>query len=134
MKAALIGGEFHGQAIVLPGAVREMYLPASHRTEPVDEQPYDPFAESGLYRIEPRYLIKTDRGIELAIYTHRLTSISNPIDTEYRVQALHMVARILGPDVGLNRWLDAELEARLSTDADLQRRLFALRGPFTAES
>ena len=137
MKAALIGGEYHGKAIKVLYPNTRLWLPLRIPDAPEvkwleDDLPlyeFKPWLEN--YVLEPRLCVTDEKdGTTLLIYTHSNTRAANFADTMQRARALNLIARLLGVAVGLNRWLDAEQETRLCYDADLSRSLFQTRVPF----
>ena len=130
MKAAFIGGEWHGTACEVTSAFVFLRMANKHQgiRPPGDCVDFDRAESKKVYRLEAFHTVN---GIPvLLIYTHEATRITNDRETMHRVAALNSVVQILGVDVGLNRWLDDEQETRLCYDADLCRELFVASAPF----
>ena len=134
MKAAFIGGAFHGMASELHSVIACLEIPNNFPTLRMSTSGacygFDHSTSNEVYRLEAYHTVKKSTQPVLLIFTHEPTRITNYRDTMLRVKALNLIVQLCGVDVGLNHWLDAEQEIRLYCDADLQRGLFAARVPY----
>ena len=109
MKAAFIGGEFHGATQEIPITTDTIYYPKYWMTNfELCQAPVRVRTAGEAYWLIQCYTIHSAETIEMVILPHSLTMIANRADIMLRASALNSVVRILGVAVGLNRWLDAE--------------------------
>ena len=138
MKAALIGGEYHGKAIDVLLPKSRLYIPRKLPNTTLvaslvgDLVLFDMLPDPEIYDLQATWTTR-DNSETLLTYTHDSTLVANYNDTMLRVAALNHIVRHFGVTVGLNRWLDTEQETRLCYDADLQRSLFAARIQYDCE-